>query len=182
MAELVSYSCKEQKITKQRRGFSLFHFDSALRRFGGGRDMLLLMEDDLGSWFLWGPDTSPAPSSLSCVRSCHLLCLLISELVHCGEMWQNTQSPDPECYCHRPDQISKELDSVSTSPSFPFCNIQLHFPLLSQSQPVSAAQSSNSLVCWNNKPEVEVITKELEKPIQIKYKSLLFNIRERRIK
>ena len=52
MAELVSYSCKEQKITKQRRGFSLFHFDSALRRLGGGRDMLLLMEDDLGSWFL----------------------------------------------------------------------------------------------------------------------------------
>ena len=120
----------------QRKGFSLFHFGSTLRRLGGGQDMLLLMEDDLGSWFLCGPDTSPAASRVSGAVwwwPHHLLCLLISELVHCGEMWQNTQSPDPECYCHRPDQISKELDSVSTSPSFPFCNVKLHFPLLSPS-------------------------------------------------
>ena len=125
---------KSKKSQSKGKGSACSTIGSALRRLGGGRDMLLLMEDDLGSWFLWGPDTSPAPSSLSCVRRCYLLCLLISELVHCGEMWQNTQSPDPECYCHRPDQISKELDSVSTSPSFPFCNVKLHFPLLSPSQ------------------------------------------------
>ena len=135
-------TCTLAKSKKsQRKGrvqFVPLWFNSAeARGWAGQQDMLLLMEDDLGSWFLCGPDTSTAASRVSGAVwwwPHHLLCLLISELVHCGEMWQNTQSPDPESYCHRPDQISKELDSVSTSPSFPFCNVKLHFPLLSPSQ------------------------------------------------